>query len=108
MDLLQDVASALERGGAEAHGRCIRYDVRAAAPNDVARALDARASESPDLWVPDSSAWLERIGGFEGEPGVVAPSLARSPVVVAGRDIAQPRSWREVLSRRDVTFEDPR
>ena len=69
MDLLQDVASALERGGAEAHGRCIRYDVRAAAPNDVARALDARASESPDLWVPDSSAWLERIGSFEGERG---------------------------------------
>ncbi len=107
VEVLQDAASSLEQRGAEADGECVDYQVHAAAPNEVSRSLDARAAGSPDLWVPDSSAWLERIDGFEGEPTVVASSLARSPVVVAGHGIRQPRSWRDVLTRNDVTFVDP-
>ncbi len=107
VDVLQDAASSLEQNGAEVDGHCVDYQVRAAAPNEVSRSLDARAAGSPDLWVPDSSAWLERIDGFAGEPTVVARSLARSPVVVASRGNSQPHSWREVLSRDDVTFVDP-
>lgn len=107
VDVLQEAASKLAEGGDEVDGRCVDYQVHAAAPNEVARSLDARAGDSPDLWIPDSSAWLHRIDGFTGEPTVVARSLARSPVVVAGHGIRQPSSWREVLSRRHVTFVDP-
>lgn len=107
VDVLQDAAANLEEQGAEVDGRCVRYQVREAAPNEVSRSLDARDAGTPDLWVPDSSAWLERIDGFEGDPTVVARSLARSPVVVAGRGLRQPRSWLDVLSRDDVEFVDP-
>jgi ABC-type Fe3+ transport system substrate-binding protein len=107
VEVLQDATLALEQSGAEADGVCVDYKVRTAAPNAVSRSLDARAADSPDLWVPDSAAWLQRIDGFGGEPAVVAHSLGRSPVVVAGRGLRQPRSWRAVLSRGDVTFVDP-
>lgn len=108
VEVLRDAAHSLEETGTEADGDCVDYQVHAAASNAVARSLDARASRTPDVWVPDSSAWLERIDGFAGKPQVLARSLARSPVVVAGRGLARPpRSWFEVLSRDDVTFVDP-
>lgn len=105
--VLRDAAHSLEEGRTEVGGECVDFQVHAAAPPAVSRSLDARAASTPDVWVPDSSAWLKRIDGFEGQPTVVARSLARSPVVVAGRGVAQPRSWLEVLSRDDVTFVDP-
>ena len=56
-------------------------------------------------------AGLGRLAGahrrVRGQPTVVSRSLARSPVVVAGRGLARPESWREVLSRDDVRFVDP-
>ena len=107
VEVLREVALSLEEGDAEADGRCVDYRVYAADPSEVSRSLDARAAGAPDLWVPDSAAWLERIDGFEGQPTVVSRSLARSPVVVAGRGLARPESWREVLSRDDVRFVDP-
>ena len=107
VEVLREVALSLEEGGAEADGHCVDYRVYAADPSEVSRSLDARAAGAPDLWVPDSAAWLERIDGFEGQPTVVSRSLARSPVVVAGRGLARPESWREVLSRDDVRFVDP-
>ena len=107
VDVLEGAAASLEARGAEADGHCVKYHVTAAAPNEVARSLDARAAGTPDLWVPDSSAWLARIDGFAGDATVVARSLARSPVVVASRSIHRPHSWLDVLSRDDVEFVDP-
>lgn len=107
VDVLEKAAQTLEAGGAEVDGTCVDYQVRAADPSAVSRSLDARATSSPDVWVPDSSAWLQRIDGFAGRPTVVARSLGRTPVVVAGRGLRQPHSWLQVLSRRDVTFVDP-
>ena len=105
--LLRDAAAALAQRQVEVGGRCVDYRVDAAAPNEVARSLDAGSARGSDLWMPDSSVWLERIDGFAGEPVAVADSVARSPVVVAGRGIRQPASWREILSRGDVSFVDP-
>ena len=106
VEVLREVALSLEEGGAEADGHCVDYRVYAADP-PRSRGRWTRAAGAPDLWVPDSAAWLERIDGFEGQPTVVSRSLARSPVVVAGRGLARPESWREVLSRDDVRFVDP-
>jgi hypothetical protein len=107
VELLEDAATILEDSGAEVDGDCVDYRVRESPPTEVARSLDARAAHPADLWVPDSSFWLDRVDGFEREAKVVDPSLARSPVVVAGRQLSGPRSWRDVLSRTDVTFVDP-
>ncbi len=107
VELLRDATSHLEESGAEADGECVDYQLSSASPDEVAKSLDAHDADSPDLWVPDSSDWVERVDGFEGEPKVVAPSLGQSPVVVAGRGLRQPRSWREVLARDDVKFVDP-
>lgn len=105
--VLEDAASSLEEREVKADSQCVDFEVSAAAPTEVARALDAGEDSAPDLWVPDSSTWLERIDGFEGEPTIVADALGMSPVVVAGSGLHQPGSWREVLSRSDVTFVDP-
>ncbi len=107
VEVLEDAASHLEESDAKADHHCVDYQVSAAAPSEVARSLDAGEDGTPDLWVPDSSTWLERIDGFEGEPIMVAESLGSSPVVVAGRGVGRPGSWREALSRKDVTFVDP-
>ena len=107
VELLRDATGVLEADGAEADGYCVDYRVSAAAPNEVSRSLDARSEAAPTLWVPDSSAWLDRIDGFDGEAKVVAESLGRSPVIVAGRGLPRPLSWRDVLSREHVTFVDP-
>lgn len=107
VDVLRVAAAKLEQRGAEADGRCIDYRVHVAAPSEVSRSLDARAGSEPDLWVPDSSAWLDRIDGFRERPEVIVRSLARSPVVVAGPGLRQPDSWRQVLSQGDVSFINP-
>lgn len=105
--LLEDVAGELEADGAEVGGECVVFSVAAEVPTAVARKVEARADDVPDLWVPDSSAWAERVGGSPTDPTVLTPSLGRSPVVVAGRRLRRPASWQDVLSRNDVSFLDP-
>lgn len=107
VELLEDAALSLEESGAEVDGDCVDYRVVESASSEVARSLDAGTTNLADLWVPDSSFWLDRVDGFDSEATVVDRSLARSPVVVAGQKRSRPRSWREVLSRDDVTFVDP-
>ncbi|MGY1638702.1 substrate-binding domain-containing protein [Geodermatophilus sp. SYSU D00742] len=54
--------------------------VTAGEPADVAETLSGPA-DSPDVWIPDSSIWLARAGA-DAVPDA-APSVARSPVVLA-------------------------
>ncbi len=107
VDVVRAAADSVEQRKAEAAGACVDYQVRAVSPAAVSRSIDARAADVPDLWVPDSSAWLERVGVPGAELSVVVESLAKSPVVVAGPDVSRPRSWIDVLSRDDVSFVDP-
>jgi hypothetical protein len=78
-------------------GACAAVEVIAADPADIAAVVAAKESTTltgvglpagnvaiPDVWVPDSSTWLARLSG--ASPNLAfpeAPSLARSPVVVA-------------------------
>lgn len=84
----------------EVNGKCIRVDVSATAPADVAASLATRGGGSidvaakpvptpeeaqvPAVWIPDSTAWINRVTAIDrtalGDP---APSLATSPVVFA-------------------------
>jgi hypothetical protein len=94
---IQSVAARLVEQRAEVDGVCVAIQVTAKDPADVAAAiasgqgvtlngvgLPSGGTEMPDVWVPDSVTWLVRLGA--AAPGFTvgeAPSIARSPVVVA-------------------------
>jgi hypothetical protein len=99
-----EIAPAVRDATAEAanadlrvDGKCVAVDVAAADPADVAAAVAGRHQATlngvgqasgkttvPDVWIPDSSLWLQRLrsGGPNWVPDE-APSVARSPVVIA-------------------------
>ncbi len=106
--LLEAAARDLEDGDARVDGACVTFQVSSTPPTEVGQALMARTGEAPDLWVPDSSTWVQRVSRASVEPKVVSRSLGRSPVVLAGRGLSRPRSWQSALSRKDVTLLDPR
>jgi hypothetical protein len=77
--------------------KCVAVDVQAAAPADVAAAIAGQHRATlpnvgqaagdihvPDVWIPDSSTWLQRLrsAGSDWVPSD-APSVARSPIVLA-------------------------
>lgn len=66
-------------------------------------------TDVPDLWVPDSSSWLSRLGpaGADVAATVSAPSLATSPVVVAASSGTTPASWGDVLAAPGFLGGDP-
>jgi Ca-activated chloride channel family protein len=86
-------------------GRCVGVAVRSAQNGDVAAALgpgwdQQRDGQRPDVWAPDSSAWLLVAAGRPDAVGVLPtgapPSLASSPVVLAmQRPMAQALGWPE-------------
>ncbi|MFG1842783.1 substrate-binding domain-containing protein [Micromonospora sp. NPDC049175] len=90
-------ASQWVKDGAAVGTDCIRVDVSASDPVDVAAVVAAKhgavlagvgqasgTAVSPDVWVPDSSTWLLRL---KKDATAFAPtngaSIARSPIVVA-------------------------
>jgi Mg-chelatase subunit ChlD len=81
-------------------------EVTLTAPDDAVTAI--RTGEAaPDLWVPDTSAWLSRLPGPLQERQ--AWPLAKTPVVLAGElGRATPSSWYEALSEPGAELLDPR
>lgn len=101
-------ATANQWSAARTTGTCVAVTVSAADPGDVAAAIasrhgvtlsglgqgDARAP-TPDVWVPDSSTWLQRVraGGTDLVPAQ-ATSIAQSPIVLAvPQPIAASLGW---------------
>jgi len=101
--------------------RCVAVDVTAAAPADVAAAIAGQHRATlpgvgqaaggvrvPDVWIPDSSTWLQRLreAGKDWVPKD-APSVAQSPVVLAmpepiAATVGWPDaklSWRTLLAK---------
>lgn len=108
---VDSAATEWENGGAAVGGTCVEVSVTASEPVGVAATVAAKhgailpgvgqvsgAVVSPDVWVPDSSAWLLRLksgGASEFNPGNGA-SIARSPVVVGVPEpIASQLGWPE-------------
>ena len=111
-----EIASAIRQAAGEwaknepkVNGRCVVVDVSSADSADVAAAIAAQRGATvsgvgqasgkirvPDVWVPDSSTWLQRLR-TTGKTDVVpidAPSVARSPVVVAMPEpVARSLGW---------------
>jgi Ca-activated chloride channel homolog len=97
---VEDAATAWADTNPEVNGKCIQVVVRPAEPADVAGSLAtrgggnidvaARPAPTPDeadvpaVWIPDSTAWLNRVAAVDRTAlGADPPSLAVSPVVFA-------------------------
>lgn len=75
---------------------------------DPARALDdITHGHVPDLWIPDSGRWLDKLAVGQGTVPVTN-SVASSPVVLAsGSDTEIPADWVDVLGMSGLHLGDP-
>jgi Ca-activated chloride channel homolog len=72
-------------------GRCIDATITPMSSGEAAAAIEG--GTDADLWVPDSSMWLDRVTGDQIEPEGHA-SLATSPLVAAvSRPMAEAMGW---------------
>lgn len=110
--VLASLAQAWTEGGAEVDGRCVTAEVVSKDSSEVAAALSPswdsrRDGPRPDVWAPDSTAWLQVASSRPEAAALVPslqPSLARSPVVIAmPRPMAQALRWpHDGLGWRDL------
>src|SRR5439155_9241348 len=106
---VQQTAAAWVASDPRINGRCVTVDVVQADSADVAAAVAGQAGVTlnglgqangktrvPEVWLPDSSTWLQRLRAA-GKDEIVpaeAPSVARSPVVVATPEpVARSLGW---------------
>lgn len=101
---LEPTVSAAARALAQSGGDCVALAVSKATSAEVANG----AQGTPDLWIPDSSAWLDRTAAAMSRPKVLAASLASSPLVLVSADrTEQPTSWLAALGSGTVAVTDP-
>ena len=79
--------------------------VRPTEPADALASI-VDGTHAPDLWVPDTSAWLARLPS--SVPDRIPRSLAKTPVVLAGPSGGErPDTWLAGLSQPGATLLDP-
>ncbi|MBB3084372.1 substrate-binding domain-containing protein [Geodermatophilus sabuli] len=92
--VVEDAAAGV--AGEEPGGPCLRTEVAAADPADVARAVTAAPADAPDVWIPDASLWLDRVRAAGVDLPPESPSVATSPAVLAvGSERARASGWPE-------------
>lgn len=105
-DVVDAVVAETDPADLGAGDGCRPVRVEPADPHEVAAAVGSGAG-APDLWVPDTSAWLARLPAPTQERQTWP--LAKTPVVLAGPDdAARPDTWLAALSGPDATLLDPR
>jgi hypothetical protein len=74
---------------------CAQFTISSAPSDTVAGNVASGSPNRPDLWVPDSSAWVARADDGQSVPTVVVPSIATSPLVLVGQSssFANTNSW---------------
>jgi Mg-chelatase subunit ChlD len=101
------MAGMVTKAAAAVAEDCRRIDVVTSAADVVVRDL-LGAGTRPDLWVPDSSAWVARLAASHQSTEVVSNALASSPVILVGGPIATvPSSWTAALQSGQVALPDP-
>ncbi|GGR64070.1 hypothetical protein J2S40_004737 [Nocardioides luteus] len=66
----------------------------------------ALGDDLPDVWIPDSSLWTERVSAVE-QPVVLRASMATSPVVIVSGDGINRTSYAEAFAEDDLLMGDP-
>jgi Ca-activated chloride channel family protein len=102
LSVLDGLAKKWNATSPAADGRCVSANIVRKDANEVAAALgpnwdDKRDGPRPDVWVADSSLWLQVAATRpDAQPllAIDAPSLASSPVVLAvRRPLAEALGW---------------
>lgn len=105
----QVVTAARALEGRDDGGACAVFNVVATPSAEVASEVASDDDGRPDLWIPDSSQWVQRADNGQALPGVAVPSIATSPMVVAGTQKAIPSqaSWLDVMTNTPANLLDP-
>ncbi|MGY0388882.1 VWA domain-containing protein [Nocardioides sp. WG-D5] len=93
------VGNILEEAG------CAQIEVESAKADQVLQPM-ALGGELPDVWIPDSSLWLDRITPAT-EPVTLRASMASSPVVLVSGDGLTRTSYAEAFAEDDLLMGDP-
>lgn len=88
---------------------CVQFTITAVASKAVAEGLASGGDSRPDLWVPDSSLWVDRADDGQSVPTVAVPSIATSPLVLVGQRTAFPDtgSWLGAFEETSPAVLDP-
>ena len=102
--VVQGVVSPSDGEALETDDGC-EVTVQWSDPDEVLAAIHA-GEHAPDLWIPDTSAWLERLPPALRDRQ--ARPVATTPVVFAGPPGARrPATWLAALSQPDARMLDP-
>ncbi|MEU4453148.1 VWA domain-containing protein [Nocardioides sp. NPDC023903] len=84
---------------------CGQIEVEATKTDQVLQPM-ALDGDLPDVWIPDSSLWLDRINPAV-EPVTLRDSMASSPVVLVSGDGLTRTSYAEAFAEDDLLMGDP-
>ena len=84
---------------------CTQIEVESTKADQVLQPM-ALGSDLPDVWIPDSSIWLDRITPA-AEPVTLRASMASSPVVLVSGDGLTRTSYAEAFAEDDLLMGDP-
>ncbi|MFG2832376.1 substrate-binding and VWA domain-containing protein [Streptomyces sp. NPDC048434] len=80
---LKAVAKTAREDATRTDGRCLDVRVTARASNDLADAFGQRPVDPEfQVWVPDSSLWVDRVDAERGTPLTAAGIIASSPIAL--------------------------
>lgn len=109
---LQAIADRMAGDRVPVDGVCVAFEINRASPRDVFNRLSNNASQTPDLWIPDSWEWVSRIGIPHDRLLSLSPSVAASPLVLATTqakaDAVQPQagSWASLAPAATMALAD--
>ncbi len=75
------IADGFNKAGRGVEGRCMRVEVKGATAPTVANSI-ANAAPTMDLWIPDSSLWLDQLRSKGAKIPESTGSVAQSPIVL--------------------------
>lgn len=107
-----EIADPLEKALAKVKGECTDFRVTAAAASTVAKNINE--GMAPDVWVPDSSTWIDAIDQ-DKTPGqwLEGQSIASSPIVMAAGSETegaptQASNWTRIINDKgDLQMANP-
>ncbi|WP_172650339.1 substrate-binding and VWA domain-containing protein [Rhodococcus opacus] len=88
---------------------CANVAVSGATSGDIAGRL-GKGTDAPDLWIPDTGAWVGKAALTAAGPvEVMSGSIASSPVVLASREADAPTAptWLAALQIKDIQLGNP-
>ncbi|MBO0842368.1 MAG: substrate-binding domain-containing protein [Nocardioides sp.] len=85
---------------------CPQIKITRAQATDVLPSV-VTSTDQPDVWIPDSSLWLQRAVPAQVRPATLKASMATSPVVLVSGDGVPRRSFGQALTEQDFAIGDP-